>query len=118
MTHRFTLIADTAWCANCGTVSTDGECDCTRGYAPCKPDWKPYDGRAMEFVEKLRAENKALRKAAAPFAAIKPSSFFPADGSENEGYVIYTCSSWKDRVSFTGKDLANLRAASKVEGGE
>jgi len=91
---------------------------CDRG------EWQELLGETTLFVqEQLRAkdaENAELRKALAIFAAIKPSSFFPADGSENEGYKVYVYSinrdNWvpgSDTVDFTGRDLAEARRLTK-----
>lgn len=67
----------------------------------------------------IQAENKALREASAPFAKIKPSTLFLADGSEAEPYsVILTEDCVHEDPAFTGKDLDNLRAALKTTGGE
>jgi hypothetical protein len=66
----------------------------------------------MDEREKLTAERDALRAALKPFAAIKPSSFFAEDGSENERYdVILTRDYSGQDHAFTGVDLARARAA-------
>lgn len=75
--------------------------------------------RMLGEIKALSARIEDLEKAASPFAAIKPSSFYAQDGSENEGYsvVLYSGIVHRDwlsgNVDFTGKDLANLRAALK-----
>lgn len=54
--HEFTLTAHEAWCARCGTVSTDGTCHCTEdSVPPGKPDWQPHDRKAMKTIAELRA---------------------------------------------------------------
>lgn len=52
-----------------------------------------------------------LEGALKPFASIKPSSFFPEDGSEGEGYAAVIADPLQDGVDFTGADLAEARAA-------
>lgn len=59
--------------------------------------------RAVIHMAKLRAALK-------PFAAIKPSSLYPTDGSEMEGYRIYLTGG-KGPTEFTGLDLAVAREA-------
>lgn len=59
--------------------------------------------RTMAHLARLRA---ALR----PFTNIKPSSLYPADGSEMEGYRIYLAGD-KGPIEFTGLDLALAREA-------
>jgi len=59
----------------------------------------------------LIAERDKLKEALAPFAAIVPSSLYPDDGSENEGYVVILKRDWGNEQVFTGGDLARARAA-------
>jgi hypothetical protein len=75
--------------------------------------------KAMHYqIGELRDRIKELEAALKPFAAIKPSSLYASDGSENEGYVIYVFSMRNDGMDFTGKDLARARVALKTEGGD
>jgi hypothetical protein len=57
----------------------------------------------------LHAKIEKLQAALTPFAKIKPSTFHPADGRENEGYLAYVVID--QRIDFTGADLAQARAA-------
>ena len=83
---------------------------CHHGYSTEGGDHRcKYQDRIAE-LEKANAD---LRLTLAIFAAIKPSSFFPADGSENEGYAVYVYSADMKAVSFTGKDLARARELTK-----
>jgi len=43
------------WCANCGTVSSDGTCHCTDEFMSPghKPDWHPYP---LEMVSGVTGE--------------------------------------------------------------
>lgn len=52
-----------------------------------------------------------LVEALAPFAAIKPSSLYPDDGSEAEEYVVILKGGHGNPAEFTGADLARARAA-------
>ncbi len=68
-------------------------------------------------VTRLRAENGRLREkntrlleALRPFARIKPSSLYSADGSIGEKYVIFVEPPWSSDYVFTGADLARARA--------
>ena len=70
-------------------------------------------------ITRLRADNAVLREALGPFAKIEPSSFFPADGSEEEGYVVILDAKDEDVgisgiSDFTGLDLHRARAALSV----
>lgn len=60
--------------------------------------------RALIHLTKLRAALK-------PFAAIKPSSLYPADGSEQEEYIIMLRSPFDNPLACTGLDLAIAREA-------
>lgn len=64
--------------------------------------------QATLTAERARAEK--MREALKPFAAIAPSSFYPADGSENEGYSL-VLSDTASRPTVTGAELAAARAA-------
>ena len=70
----------------------------------------------IPMVARLREENEKLRAALKPFAAIKPSSFYPPDGSEGEGYVttlwekIHALGNSNPKPDFTGADLVHARA--------
>ena len=61
MTHTFTIEVGEAQCACCGTVSTDGLCDC-RHIEGAVPQWVPIDREAYKEIERLRAENAEFRK--------------------------------------------------------
>jgi hypothetical protein len=54
--------------------------------------------------------NEAI-EALKPFADIKPSTFYLADGSEKEGYEVILTRDWNhgDGTHFTGTDLARAR---------
>ena len=54
-----------------------------------------------------------LEKALKPFVKIKPSTFYPADGSENEEYIVTIRTPWSNPADFTGADLARARTALK-----
>lgn len=109
---RFHWGAVSAWCFNCGTVSTNGQCPCND---PClsqggKPSWRPNDEQAMEFIASLRSRISDLEKALEPFAAIKPSSFYDEQGTENEHYtVMLTMNCESAAPDFTGADLFRAR---------
>ena len=63
--------------------------------------------------DQLKAEIERREKAEAalqPFAAIQLSTFYPADGSENEGYAVFLCQKG-DKPDFTRADLARARTA-------
>lgn len=61
-------------------------------------------------------EKRALSAEAAlsPFAALTPSSLYPADGSENEGYTLLLADGHynprRTTPDFTGQDMAAARA--------
>jgi hypothetical protein len=60
----------------------------------------------MEAAESRLSEAEGLLRV---FAAIVPSSLYPADGSEAEQYAVLLKGDWANRGGFTGKDLAALR---------
>lgn len=60
-------------------------------------------------LEKAEAENARLREALRPFARIKPSSFYPQDGSEAEPYVVVLARP-HERPDLYGTHLARARA--------
>lgn len=62
-----------------------------------------------EDVPSLLARIRELSEALHPFAKIEPSSFFSADGSENEGYHAIIVGDGS--AEFTGRDLARARSA-------
>lgn len=71
--------------------------------------------KSRDELAALRSRVEVLTGALRPFAAIVPSSFYAADGSEAEGYAVMT---WEhDRLGhqtapdFTGADLAAARSA-------
>jgi hypothetical protein len=65
-----------------------------------------------ELIDCAKARVAELEEALKPFAKIKPSSFYPEDGSESEGYgVVLTYHQAGEGADFTGKDLANAKAA-------
>jgi hypothetical protein len=71
---------------------------------------------AENSSEVLRSQLNEAVEIIRPFAAIEPSSFFSADGSEAEGYTVSL--SGEARTDFTGHDLARARAfLSKIESG-
>jgi hypothetical protein len=74
-----------------------------------------YVAALDEEIARLREENEKLRAALKPFAAIEPSSFYPADGSEAEPYAVVLqeggIHELSARVEFTGADLSRARAA-------
>jgi len=62
----------------------------------------------------LIAENRRLKNAIAPFAKIKPSSFYPDDGSENEPYVVMLAKkSFAIDPDFYAMDLVKAKKAIK-----
>jgi hypothetical protein len=52
-----------AWCSNCGTVSSDGECHCTDPDAICEPDWHPIDKDLIADLAAKGARIAALESA-------------------------------------------------------
>ena len=65
----------------------------------------------VDELDKERARAEKLREALKPFAAIAPSSFYPADGSEAEEYMVLLRADHGNKAEFTGADLAAARAA-------
>jgi hypothetical protein len=66
-------------------------------------------------ITHLRSQLQKLREALEPFAKIEPSSFYPSDGSEEEGYTVIPDGKAEDvgissGPDFTGADLARARA--------
>lgn len=61
--------------------------------------------RALKAEALLEEAVKALEL----FAAIKPSSLYPGDGSEAEEYVVVLRDGSLNPVEFTGTDLARAR---------
>lgn len=63
--------------------------------------------------ELLRANllNSVLEEALRPFAAIVPSSLYPADGSEGEEYMVLLREPWSNPLAFTGAQLRRAREA-------
>ena len=59
----------------------------------------------------LIARIREMEAALAPFAAIQPSTFYPADGSEREEYGAILREPFSSPPAFTGEDLARARAA-------
>jgi len=57
-------------------------------------------------VERREKAEAALK----PFAAIKPSTLYPSDGSEGEAYIVALAVE-PEKTDFTGLDLARARAA-------
>jgi hypothetical protein len=122
MTHRFTLTVDKAWCANCGTLSTDGQCHCTKGHGPCKPDWKPFDGRAFEFIAELRsklsaaeARRDALKNAAARARNLLDRYLGDTDPSQ-ENEALLACQVLSEALEGYPKWTEEDIAAAKTEG--
>lgn len=70
--------------------------------------------RAEAEVARLTERVAALEGALKAFAAIKPSSFYAADGTEAEGYRTFLHEGLDKE--FTGADLAAARAA--LHGGD
>ncbi len=66
--------------------------------------------RQAEHRDRMMAHLAKLRGALKAFAHIKPSSLYPSDGSEQEGYRIYLAGD-KGPIEFTGLDLALAREA-------
>jgi len=67
---------------------------------------------AAAAIERLAAENAAMREALDPFARIIPSSFYASDGSEGENYfVVLHDNSRHDQPDFSGADLSRARTA-------
>ena len=62
-------------------------------------------------LQEVERERDALKEALKPFAAITPSRFYAADGSEKEGYFAYRALLAEDKAEFTGEDLARTRTA-------
>lgn len=62
---------------------------------------------------RYEARIKALESALRPFARIKPSTFYPEDGSEAEPYCVLIAPPKGNPVEFTGADLARARNALK-----
>jgi hypothetical protein len=73
---------------------------------------------AAQALLAAEARIERLTKALEPFAKIKPSSFYPDDGSEAEGYLVLLQGTYSNPVSFTGADLALARAALHPQQGE
>ena len=67
---------------------------------------------AAAAIERLAAENAAMREALEPFARILPSSFYASDGSEGENYfAVLHDNSRHDQPDFSGADLSRARTA-------
>jgi len=72
----------------------------------------PDGPEAAAAIERLAAENAAMREALDPFARIIPSSFYASDGSEGENYfVVLHDNSRHDQPDFSGADLSRARTA-------
>lgn len=58
------------WCLSCGTVSGNGECDCTNAseVIECNRNARHYQSELHSELDKLVAENARLRDALEPFA--------------------------------------------------
>jgi hypothetical protein len=63
-----------------------------------------------KYRDSLRAKLDRAKEALGVFAAIKPSSLFPEDGSEAEGYIVTLKENYGNPQEFTGRDLARARA--------
>lgn len=68
-----------------------------------RTEWK-----AATRISSLEEENRRLREALRPFAAIKPCSFYAPDGKELEVYEVVLA---VERLDFTGEDLRRAREA-------
>ena len=76
------------------------------------PPAHPLFTEAAAAIERLAAENAAMREALDPFARIIPSSFYASDGSEGENYfVVLHDNSRHDQPDFSGADLSRARTA-------
>lgn len=64
------------------------------------------DHRSKSEIMRLRQELREAEELLKPFAAIKTSSWYPDDGSEDEGYHAYVTTGPGD---FTGGHLARVR---------
>jgi hypothetical protein len=72
---------------------------------------KSNSERQAAHRDRTLAHLVRLRAAIRPFAAIKPSSLYPGDGSEQEEYIILLRSPYDNHLAFTGLDLALAREA-------
>jgi hypothetical protein len=92
-----------------GDQMTDNLVARLRNQVPGWNDEAAVGALLLEAAERIEELEAALK----PFATIKPSSLFAADGSENEEYVtsLYNGKRMLGDPEFTGKDLARARAA-------
>lgn len=66
--------------------------------------------QALDNALARLSQAERLAGALKPFAALVPSSFYPADGSEREGYEIILAGSERPEAhEFTGADIATAR---------
>lgn len=65
---------------------------------------------AVNSLPALLERIEALEAGLEPFAAIEPSSMFPANGSEAEEYVVILKGGYGNPAAFTGADLKQARA--------
>ncbi len=86
-----------------------------RAVAECQRLRALYDAAEARATAAER-ERDALREALRPFANIVPSTLYPADGSENEGYCVLLAPKHGNPVEYTGRDLARARAAFTATG--
>jgi len=92
------------------TVSATGEVKTWNhgeAWLPINPDGP----EAATLIESQAQQIATMREALKPFSAIKPSTFYPQDGSEAEPYLVILKGSSRDTPDFTGADLARARDA-------
>lgn len=71
---------------------------------------------AAQALQSALLRERELEAALEPFAAIAPSSLYPEDGSEDEGYIVLLKSHYDNPKAFSGVDLARARSSLKGEG--